>query len=162
MGQVNFFRRCIWLRKVPNHHHIAEETAQVQIVTVNGARRTQLDNIQIMQIIHNKIRNIRIPPPHFAKLVFSEIACYAKTHEILHPLVDRFKISCVLCMPVAPGFILLSVRSFICLFLFYLLIYCDVHPMGLSQPSPWHIIRYQIQPFINLRHHPDYLHGPGP
>ena len=60
MGQVNFFRRCIWLRKVPNHHHIAEETAQVQIVTVNGARRTQLDNIQIMQIIHNKIRNIRI------------------------------------------------------------------------------------------------------
>ena len=60
MGQVNFFRRCIWLRKVPHHHHIAEETAQVQIVTVNGARRTQLDNIQIMQIIHNKIRNIRI------------------------------------------------------------------------------------------------------
>ena len=28
--------------------------------SVNGARRTQLDNIQIMQIIHNKIRNIRI------------------------------------------------------------------------------------------------------
>ena len=37
--------------------------------------------------------------------------------EILHPLVDRFKISCVLCMPVAPGFILLSVFYFIYLFI---------------------------------------------
>ena len=76
---------------MPDPHHITEESAQIQIISIDGARRTQFDDVQIVQILNHGIREIQIrcvairvrhidiaahkmiPPLNFAKLIFSEI-----------------------------------------------------------------------------------------